>query len=241
MSVRFVVCILAVATVLFMSTWGHINNAPDAIYMLNIAYGGNIVIFIQAGILALIPFSTAFSIEWEQRVTRFWLIRTGTAYYAISKIIVTALSGFLTTAIGILLYVGVMHVKLPLYEMNTTGGGYAPLLDANMPTAYLLAVTIHISLTATLFAVTAFWVSTLIPNQFVTISAPLVIYLVLHRFTSGSGIVPEYLRPVVIVEWLYDAGTPLSSLLLKLAIVGILCLLLGLAAWFQLRRRFQNE
>ncbi|SFP63929.1 hypothetical protein SAMN05444406_101182, partial [Caldicoprobacter faecalis] len=61
-----------------------------------------------------------------------------------------------------------------------------------------------------------------------------------HRATTGRSI-PQYLRIVVLVEGMYPTGSPHTSLLLKLVIVLILCLLMGYGTVGQIRRRIKND
>src|SRR5699024_2194139 len=155
----------------------------DVIYLYGMGTGGG-SLFLMTGILPLFAFSTTFASEWGQRAASFWIVRSGIRNYATSKVIASALSGFLTTSVGLSLYVFLMRMNYPLFSNPSTGDAYASLLEFDMPIRYLLFHISHISLTSALFAVVALWVSTYLPNQFVTVAAPLVIYFVAHRFTT---------------------------------------------------------
>lgn len=237
-SFRFLFSVCAVVLVLTFTVWDWITNFEphhDAIYFYVIGIGGG-SLFLLTGIIPLFTFATSFASEWEQRATSFWMIRTGIRTYSVSKIIMTALTGFLVTALGFWLFILLLAIKYPLLSFISTGDAYVGLLEAEAPVKYLLFHITHTSLTSALFAVTALWVSTYIPNTFVTIASPLVIYMIAHRFTSQLEI-PEYLKALTIVETTYDAGSPISTLLLKLVTVVVLCMLMGFMIVRQIRRR----
>lgn len=240
LSIRFLLSACGVALVLFIASWGQIKFARDVLYLLGLGISGTASMLIIAGILPLFPFATTFATEWQERAVRFWIVRTGIRNYSMSKVLVSAISGFLTTAVGMLMFVLALRTRLPLFVESFTRDPYEPLLLAGKPVQYLCYYITHYSLSAVLFAVAAVWVSTFIPNKFTAVAAPLVLYFVAHRATTGRSI-PQYLRIVVLVEGMYPTGSPHTSLLLKLGIVLILCLLMGYGTVRQIRRRIQND
>lgn len=124
---------------------------------------------------------------------------------------------------------------------SSVGDAYSVFLDAGMPVRYLCYNIADAAASSVLFAVAALWVSTYIPNRFVTMAAPLVVYFVASRFTTGPHF-SLYLMAVVIVEGGgYDMGSPILSLLFKLGIVAFLCLLIGVGALRQIKRRVLHD
>lgn len=243
-SVPFFLSACGVTVVMVFATWSLITQKSnesylDVIYLYGMGTGGG-SLFLMTGILPLFPFATTFASEWGQQATNFWTVRTGIRNYAVGKVIVSALAGFLTTAVGLSLFFLLMRIKLPLFSAPSSGDAYASLLDQEMPIRYLLYHVTHISLTSALFAVVALWISTYLPNRFVTVAAPLVIYFVAHRFTTQLDI-PEYLKATWIVEQIYDAGSLNATLLIKLGIVVSLCMLMGYGTVRQIRRRVQHD
>jgi len=244
MSVPFLISACGVTVVMVFATWSLITQKSnesyiDVIYLYGMGTGGG-SLFLMTSILPLFAFSTTFASEWSQRATSFWIVRAGIRNYATSKVIVSALSGFLTTAVGLNLFFLLMRIKLPIFSTPNTGDAYATLLEQGMPIIYLVYHVTHISLTSALFAVIALWVSTYLPNKFVTVAAPLVIYFIAHRFTTQLDI-PEYLKAISIVEGTYHGSTPTISLLIKLGIVSLLCLFMGFGTVRQIRRRVQHD
>lgn len=234
-SPRFLLSACSVTLVMFLTGLGLLSNAHDVIYLCGLSSGSENLMLI-VGILPLFPFATTFATEWEERATAFWMIRTGIWNYAVSKVLVSALSGFLTTAVGIILFVLIALTRFPLFTKVSTGDAYSVLLDAGKPVQYLCYYIAHISLSSVLFAVAAVWISTYIPNKYAAVAGPLVLYFVAHRFTATLNI-PQYLKVGTIVGWVYGIGTPQKTLLLKLGVVAVLCLLMGYGAVRRIRRR----
>lgn len=234
-SLRFLVSACGVTLTMFLTGLGLLSTAHDVIYLCGLSSGSESRM-LMVGILPLFPFAITFAIEWEQRATQFWMIRTGIRNYSSSKVFVSALSGFLTTALGVSIFVLMALIRFPLFTHVSTGDAYSVLLEAGKPVQYLCYYIVHISLSSALFAVAAVWISAYIPNRYAAVAGPLVLYFVAHRFTTTLDI-PQYLKVITIVEGGYDAGTPQKTLLLKLGIVMALCLLMGYGTIRQIRRR----
>ncbi|MBP1994323.1 hypothetical protein [Paenibacillus eucommiae] len=238
LSTRFLASVCGVTLVLFLTSFGMINPLSDVLSVVKTTGGGNMILVV--GILPLIPFATTFASEWEEGSASFWLVRSGVRNYAVSKVVVSAFSGTLTTFAGILLYALILLIKLPFFSTITTGDAYAPLLEAGMPVRYLLYSAAHLSLSSALFAVAALWISTYIPNRFTALAAPTVLYFALYRLTRFWDL-PLYLNLGTIIEGTYHAGSPQATILFKLGTVTILCLLMGYGIVGQIRRRLQND
>ena len=56
-------------------------------------------------ILPALSYSVTLPLEWESRATPYWIARTGTAPYVVSKMIAGATAGALTLAIGMGLFI----------------------------------------------------------------------------------------------------------------------------------------
>lgn len=238
LSGRFMVSVFGIVLVLFLTSFQMISPLSDVISVVMISGSGNFTLII--GLLPLIPYATTFATEWEERATSFWLIRSGVKNYVVSKIIVSAISGFMTTFIAILLYALILLIKLPFFTKIATGDAYVSLLEMGMPIRYLLFSAAHLSLSSALFATVALWVSTYIPNRFTTIVAPIVLYFMLYRLTRFWDL-PPYLNLGTLLEGTYQAGSPLTTMMLKLGIVMVFCIIIGCSTVGQIRRRVQHD
>lgn len=233
----FGICFLLAA--MMLSIAGLISNAADAIYLLGLTRSGSANSLLFLCLLPMLPFATSFAAEWNEKATNFWIIRLGCLRYSLSKVVISALSGFLFTATGMLIFLLVLSFKIPLFVRSSSGDVYAQLLDAGHPGRYLFFYISHFALSSSLFAVAALWVSTLIPHVFTSIAGPLVIYFAAHRFTTTLDI-PNYLKAGYIVESITGQGTPWQALLTKLGTVGMLMLVMGFFTVLNIRKKVRH-
>ncbi|WP_281890567.1 hypothetical protein [Paenibacillus sp. YYML68] len=237
-SIRFLASVVGVTVVLFLTTFGMIESHSSVLSVLVASGSGSVILVV--GIIPLLPFATTFASEWEERATSFWLIRSGVRAYSISKAIASAVSAACTTLAGILLYALLLLIKLPFFTTISTGDAYVSLLERNQPVTYLLFSAAHLSLSSSLFAVAALWISTYIPNRFTALAAPAVLYYVMFRLTRFWDL-PPFLNLGMIVEGTYIAGSPLESLFLKFMTILTLCIIMGYGIVGQVRRRVQHD
>ena len=233
-SLRFFLSVCGVALVMFLTVFKLLSN--DVLNLLGVGIGGSGTLILIVCILPIFPYATVYATEWEEQATGFWMVRTGIRNYSLCKIFASALTGFLTVAIGLLLFVLIMLVNMPLFSSSSTGDAYEVLLLSGSPVKYLFYFIAHHSFTGALIAVTALWVSTFVPNKFVAVAAPLVLSFVAQLITTTLDI-PQYLKITTIVQGVYNAGSPASSLILKMVTVAVLCLLMGFGIVRQIRRR----
>src|SRR5690625_3678992 len=137
-------------------------------------------------------------------------------------------------------FILLLRTRFPLFVFNNTGDPYSYLLNDGKPMIYLIYNIFHYSLSSALFAVTALWVSTYIPNRYIALASPLALYFVIFRFMTGLDI-PQYLKINNIVEGGYHTGVAFQTFLYKLIPVLVLCGLMGFAAVRQIRRRVLRD
>ncbi|MCT2536727.1 hypothetical protein NC661_14160 [Aquibacillus koreensis] len=241
LSFRFLFSSFLVFITITATTLAILDEPQDVIALLEFGLtGSHGSLMLIMGTLPLLPFAISFAVEWEQKSVLFWVIRTGVNRYAISKIITGAFSAFLVTAVGLSIFVLAMDAWLPIYDHSYGVEAYQPFLTDGQITLYLLFRISHISLTSVLFAILAFWVSTMIPNKYVAMAAPVVFYFIAHRLTTTLNI-PVYLKALTIIEGQYDAGSPLSTILLKAITVLVLSLPLAYLSVRNIRRRIIHD
>ncbi|MDW7656184.1 MAG: hypothetical protein SCM11_03295 [Bacillota bacterium] len=239
LSRRFIISLSILLLLMYFSVWGFIATAQDAIYLLGLTLSGTANALLFLCLLPILPYATSFAGEWNEQAVSFWVIRLGCTRYALGKIVVSALSGFLFTAAGMLLFIGLLSLRLPLFVRSSTGDVYSVLLDQGHPWQYLFFYIMHLALSSALFAVAALWVSTIITHTFTAITGPLVIYFIAHRFTTTLDI-PTFLKAGAIVERVHGTGTPWQALGVKGATVFVLVLIMGILTFVNIRRKVQH-
>ncbi len=235
---RFLLYSSLICLAMIIATLPLLQKTPDVVDLTAFALtGSHGSLMLVLATLPLMTYTISFAIEWEQKAVLPWIIRTGAYPYAICKVVTSVISAFLTMIMGCTLFIIIMSFKFPLYKYGYAGDTYHVLLESNHIFTYFTLYIIDFALVSFLFAGIAFFVSTLIPNKFVVLTAPVVIYFVVHRLTSS---LPQNFRAVNLVEGSYNIGSPLSSLLLKLAIVMGITIILSLLSVILIKRRVQR-
>lgn len=238
LSWRFLLYSSLICLAMIVATLPLMQQASDVTNLMAFALtGSHGSLMLVLATLPLMTYTISFATEWEQKAVLPWVIRTGVYPYAISKVVTSVISAFLTMIMGCILFITVMSFKFPFYDSGYAGDTYHSLLENNHIFTYFAMYITDFALVSFLFAGIAFFVSTLIPNKFVVLTAPVVIYFVAHRLTSS---LPNNLRAVNLVEGSYNVGSPLSSLLLKLSIVIGITIILSLLSVMLIKRRVQR-
>lgn len=238
-SVNFLISIMVILLVMFISSGGFISPTTDALDLLGHGLtGSGSSIFILC-IAPILPYGMSFALDMEERSTNFWMIRTGVKTYAISKYISAMIAGFLSVSLSIIIFTFGMTLFFPLLTTVNTGDSYALLLEQNKPILYVLLIAVHYGLSAVLFAGGAITVSAFISNRFTVVIAPLVFYFVLIRLTDLTSL-PLFLRVSHLVQGIYPDVSPLASFLYKLLpVIGISGVLLYITVK-QIQRRMRT-
>jgi hypothetical protein len=226
LSLNFIISIIFIIFVMFISSSGFITNTSDVIYILGHALTGSGSTLFILCIAPILPYGMSFASDLVDKASPFWIIRAGTKRYAASKFISSVIAGFFSVGISIVSFTLILSISFPLFNEISSGDSYAALLENNKAGMYILAITVHYSLSAALFAGAAVVVSAFIPNKFSVIAAPIVIYFVFMRLTDLASI-PDFLKAGNLVQSIYPDVSPSAAFLYKLIpVVGILSILL---------------
>jgi len=227
LSLNFVISIIFTMFVMFISCSGYISNTSNVLELLGKALTGSGSTLFILCIAPILPYAMSFASDLEDKALPFWIIRTGTRKYAISKFSSSVVAGFLSVTSSMVIFSLIMSIFFPLFDGKiNSGSSYATLLEENQPWIYILVLTAHYSLSGALFAGTALTISTFVPNKFSTMASPIVIYFVLMRLTTQASL-PNFLEPSFLVEGIYSDVSPAAAFLHKLIpVVGILGMLL---------------
>ena len=152
--------------------------------------------------------------------------------------VVCAMAVFL---LGVFLYSGILFLTgAPLWDgtINNTFS-YAQLLEQNNPWGYYLIKVFHYACSAAWFAALGMWISSLVPDVYVTLAAPVVLYMMALCLSVLCG-VPERYSFGMFGEGIHDMGTPQATLLFKIGITLASCLLLGWLSIQNVKRRVRH-
>lgn len=167
-------------------------------FLVNVMAGSDFTPF--AAIFCVLPFSESFCEDLNSGFYIEIINRIGTRRYAFNRCISVAVSGGLTTALTILIAIlaCVVGGTLPDTEntvmplMNSVWAKMGIVLTANGALMYALKVFTAF-LFGMLWALVGLTISVLIPNRYVTLVAPFVIYQGLWYLLDERAINPVYM------------------------------------------------
>ncbi|MCB5935769.1 hypothetical protein LI012_10430 [Caldibacillus thermoamylovorans] len=242
----FYLSILAVTALSFFSVWNDltetVGKGGSVVYFFELFLG--LTMFKKLTVLfAALPYVSSFCSDWKYQYIKPVVIRTGVKRYTWSKIFTCFLSGLLTVFCGLLLFLFILSLKMPLFPTehieNIVGPPYSPLIEGNFPILYLILKSFVFSMAAALWAVVGLTVSAFIPSHFVAIATPVIASYVLEELTS---IFPKWLNLYRLTRSadVLQQG-PLVSFLYFCFIFLLFAVLAGFLFDYQVRRRIRNE
>jgi hypothetical protein len=247
----FFLSVIMVTILVTTSGYTMLPQSNSIIMLLYSGMRGNGVEVVVHSILPLIPFAMSFAFEWKERSYLFYLVRVGPERYILSKLIVSAVSGFLVMMIGVLLAIPALQLlapELPILFENIFSDFVTPLYEKGQIALALFIYIFHYALSGCLTAVCAVWFSTYIPNPFAVLAAPMTIYFTILRFnflSASAGILKnsplDFLDPVYWINNTYPTTSAAVALLTKGCTVLFLCLLMGFGSVRQMQRRVLND
>lgn len=240
LSWKFFFSVICVTGMMFAAVKNMMNENGSVWYYMCLSLEGSGAIFMAMCVLPVFPFGISFASEWEQRAHGFWMIRSGVRSYAYSKIIISFLSGFLVVFVGIGLFVLCTCTFAPMYFVEYIDSPYEYLIIQGQVGKGFLLYMCHQSLGGGLIAVCGMYISTLLPDPFVSATAPLVIYFTLLRLTGRLSL-PPFMDPIYWNGGLYYLETAEGTLGMKFATVAVLCLLMGIYTKKNIEGRILRE
>ncbi|MCM1065567.1 MAG: hypothetical protein NC420_14080 [Eubacterium sp.] len=239
-SPQFCLGVAGVSALMLAAVFGIQSSVESVWSLMRLATQGSGFESIELCVFPVFAYGMSYALEWEQKVQRFLLIRSGVTEYMISKLTACFLSGFLTVFLGLAVFIVLWCPFYPLYDHPISSFRYEELmLEGKILEGYLYYM-VHQGITGGISAVCGAWISTIRPNQFAAASAPLVLYFCLLRVAEGLAI-PEALKPLYWEADIYDGSTAGETLLIKIGISAVLCVVMGFCALINAKRRLLRE
>ena len=234
--------LVAVATALllwlpFIPATG-VMSVIDA-FDFSITGGGVFVVIL--GILPLLPFACSYASDHKDGVVRFFIIRAGVGRYIACKFAAAVVCAMTVFLLGVFLYSGILFLTgMPFWDgLINNSLSYAQLLEQNNPWGYYLIKVFHYACSAAWFAALGMWISSLVPDVYVTLAAPVVLYMMALCLSVLCGVPWQY-SFTMFGEGIHDMGTPQATLLFKIGITLASCLLLGWLSIQNVKRRVRH-
>ncbi len=187
-----------------------------------------------------LPFAMSLARDWDSRAVPYWTVREGIARYTVSKLLASAAAGLLTVGLGLTLFVLGNGMFLPWFK-SCSGVDYEALFEEGHIFLGWISYILHMSLSGALIGALGMFMSILVPNQFVAVSAPLAIHLTVMRVIPTEHISPISIwHPVNWVESVHCTFSPWLTLLGKFLLTAGFCGLMCIAGCVCMKRRLEH-
>lgn len=202
-------------------------------------------------VFCALPFATCFCTDWNHMYIKACCVRGSPGAYAASKVALSAFTGSIAIAFGQIIYLWILSLAMPIYNPDIEKNFSVPVFNdlvsngSYVPLYFLYRILIWAAFFA-LFAVIALWISTFIPNVFVVLSTPVIIYFLVTTIDSSIlGMVSEKSAyRYISFNTLYNAnlnmGDDLKSLLYPIGFCILLIAIFGVMAGINMKRRIQH-
>lgn len=236
-SLSFLLSVMGITALMFVAVSGVMDGARNSSYLANIVMTGSGMNSIILCVLPVFAFGMCYALEWEAGASRYFMIRMGTGKYVFSRVLNSAISGFLVVFVGMWLFSLLLLPQIPLFIAPVTSDGlYELYMEKGHVVVGMCLFIMHHSISGALAAVCSLWFSALLPNRFASAAAPFVLYFGLRRITNTLPM-PEFLNPVYWSSAVYDTGTVWETIIIKAATTAALCILMGIFAKYHIDRR----
>lgn len=240
-----VICFFSNAIVLSELFTNNLSGLDDILGIYNF-----IIHFDRFRILILIVLSAVYTssycVDINQNYLNIIMARVSLKIYAISRIVSNAIAIMTAYFLGVLLYIGLLSIWYPLmnYENTIHSRGmfmiFQDLPPEDHPVLIIVALSVLLVLSVIVLSNAGFIISSLIPDPFVTVSTPAILYFLLGCLT--------YFLPEILYYPSYSNSVPLffdgiwETYFLKILVNLVGILVSGMIFYYVLKRKWnQNE
>lgn len=224
-----------------------------SIRMLGGAFGGedvlmemNILLDLDAfrkviAVFAALPFAANFAVEWKSNVTNSCILRSSSNKYIAANIVFCFITAFITVLIGMILFMCIYTLKLPLYifDPNPKIPPYGILIDQGFPTIYLLIRITIFSFSCAMWSISGLALAALFPDPFVATCTPFITSYLLERVSMQFPDVFNLWYLSLSRVAIYDNAV--ISFIYTIAVFTLLAALFGFIFAKAVKRRIANE
>lgn len=243
-SYNFWLAILFVVLIRFVSIANVDFKISSLMYVFDIARSSDLKLLIFP--IAALPFASSFCSDWDNKYIRPTVVRASIKQYSLSKVIAVFISSALVVMIGtgIFMFITTFLLSNPepspaQLENYANSASFGQFVVRGQ---YFLYIAVHSFIESFYFAfyaVVALAISTLIPNIFVTLAAPLIAhYLVIHLNTILQ--LPDIFRIYVLMNGNINFGGIMKSFLIIAFYPWLLSLIVGVFFYRCVKEQIQN-
>lgn len=239
LSIRLWLCIIVTAVIQALSVVGFMQEDTSVWYLMQFSVLSGSTFF-TLYLLPAFSYSSTLAEEWSNRSSIFWTIRGGIREYTASKIITTAISGFITVWAGLVLFAGIASIWAPVYNHSISTSPYEAVIAGKHPWLGLIGFITDNACSGAIVAAMGMMISTWIMNSYIAFVSPLAIFLCISRIVDQLSL-PGILNPMYWIGANGTAETAEGAILEKLCIMVVLVGIMSLVSMDRMERRQKHE
>jgi len=238
-SIEFLTAVFGVCIVYYIGAWSEIKFASDILYLFRYSSTSS-TFYLLLVFVSVLPYTTCFCSDWNNEFIKPAMIRTGIREYCFSKVIACSLSSgcgiimFLLTLKPWYTLVSPSAGNYQFYATKTLGGSF--LLNGQYYKYFIVYILLGFFAGA-LWSTAGLLVSAFIPDKFVALCSPFIIYYMLNIATMSF---PVWLRLNRITEGMCIIGGTFFSLCYAAILFITFISIIGLAFNWAVKRRLAN-
>lgn len=244
---RFLAGIAGVAFTMYLASLEGIASDTSVTYMVwLIVYG---MPFMLCLVFSAFPFFGCFCEDFEQKYAHLQIERGNLVNYAVSKIITVMLAAMATMMLGVVLYVSILHFRLPWFDADdavcqsaVTLGGFRSIISGGYYVLYFALFGLQYGIMAGILALLAAYVSLFINNKLLTLAVPFMGFYLISYYSGALFGANEKMNLIYIFNATYNIwDNDVLSFVYAVAIGMFLAGVLGLLIVYRLRKKVSNE
>lgn len=180
-SIKFLLSVILTIGVLLLATQEGIALDTDVLYVFSIVmYGMPAMVILVCGAIA---FADSLCEDTEHKYVLQQVIRGDLETYVTARILSIFCATIISTALGIFLFAGILHIRLPWadisglqYDHIIHAGGLRFFLIHELYPVYYFCYGLQYGALVGIMALWAACLSIYVPNRMLVLSAPMIIY-----------------------------------------------------------------
>lgn len=202
-------------------------SSSDVVYYYSLSH---LTIFRQFSLAVSAALcATYFCDEWNTKAFWYYDIRIGLKKYSSVRCLSTMISGGMAAVFGDIFFIGSLGIQRTWFDADKSGtrlvmGALRDFIRPQDYIQYFVFSILVLFMRNALFALAAFYLSTLIPNRFVTVVSPVILWFALS-FVSSKLRIPNCFDLTAIYSGRCNMGSPYIWFIYVFSITGMLCLI----------------
>lgn len=244
---RFLAGILGITFTMYFASLEGIASDTNVTYMVwLIVYG---MPFMLSLVFAAFPFSGCFCEDFENKYAYPQIERGNLKKYTLSKIMTIMVVTIITMMIGVVLYVSILHIRLPWFDAEdaicqsaVTLGGFRQIIGSGHYLLYFALFGLQYGIMAGILALLAAYISLFISNKLLILAVPFMSFYLISYYSGALFGDSEKLNLIYIFNATYNLwDNDILSFVYAIFVGILLGGILGVLIIYRVKRKIYNE